>query len=92
MRGKELDLLRERQKLNITIFTVAVLVGLLAALFIAYRRKNQRYRQIVRQQHELIQKEKTIKELYSQSEGGRKYTVSSLSDEKGKRCFRNSRN
>lgn len=83
LRGKELDLLRERQKLNITIFTVAVLVGLLAALFIAYRRKNQRYRQIVRQQHELIQKEKTIKELYSQSEGGRKYTVSSLSDEKG---------
>lgn len=42
LRGKELDLLRERQKLNITIFTVAVLVGLLAALFIAYRRKNQR--------------------------------------------------
>ena len=87
MRGKELDLLRERQKLNITIFTVAVLVGLLAALFIAYRRKNQRYRQIVRQQHELIQKEKTIKELYSQSEGGRKYTVSSLSDEKGQALF-----
>ena len=87
LRGKELDLLRERQKLNITIFTVAVLVGLLAALFIAYRRKNQRYRQIVRQQHELIQKEKTIKELYSQSEGGRKYTVSSLSDEKGQALF-----
>ena len=56
-------------------------------MFIAYRRKNQRYRQIVRQQHELIQKEKTIKELYSQSEGGRKYPVSSLSDEKGQALF-----
>ena len=87
LRGKELDLLREKQKLDITILTVAILVGLLAALFIAYRRKNQRYRQIVRQQHELIQKEKTIKELYGRSEEGKKYTVSSLSDEKGLALF-----
>lgn len=87
LRGKELDLLREKQKLDITILTVAILVGLLAALFIAYRRKNQRYRQIVRQQHELIQKEKTITELYDRSEEGKKYTFSSLSDEKGLTLF-----
>lgn len=87
LRGKELDLLRERQKLNIAIFAVVFLSGLLAVLVIAYRRKNQYYRQIVRQQHDLIQKEKVIGELYVQTEGERRYAVSSLSDEKGQALF-----
>lgn len=87
LRGKELDLLRERQKLNITVFVVVILLGLLAALVVTYRRKNQRYRQIVRQQRELIRKEEVIEKLYGQSDSGMKYTVSSLSDEKGQALF-----
>ena len=69
LREKELDLLREKQKLNVTIFVVVILAGLLAALFITYWRKNQRYRQIVRQQHELIRREQVIEKLYGQSDG-----------------------
>ena len=87
LREKELDLLREKQKLNVTVFVVVILAGLLAALFITYWRKNQRYRQIVRQQHELIRREQVIEKLYGQSDGSGKYTVSSLSDEKGQALF-----
>ncbi len=87
LRGKKLDLLREKQKLNVTVFAVVILTGLLLALFITYRRKNRHYRQIVRQQHELIRKEKIIEKLYGQSDNSGKYTVSSLSDEKGQVLF-----
>ena len=88
LRGKELDLLRERQKLNAAVFAGAVLIASLAVLMVAYRRKTLRYRRIVRQQWEILRKERMFDELYGRPvETGEKYTLSSLSDERGQRLF-----
>lgn len=88
LRDRKLDLLHERHKLNATVFAVAVLAVLLAILAVAYRRKTMRYRQIVRQQWEILCKERRLDEMSDRlAEESQKYTVSSLSDEKGQRLF-----
>ncbi len=86
---KELALLHESHKLNVTIFLVVMIVGISFGVIIYYRRKNQRYKQIVRQQLELINREKQIEKLSGSSNiaGQEKYTVSSLSEEKGLTLF-----
>lgn len=68
IREKELALLRERQKLNLSVLVAVLLAGLIAGLLVAIRRKNRRYREIVRQQHELIRREKLLERLHA-SEG-----------------------
>lgn len=88
LRDRKLDLLHERHKLNATVFAVAVLAVLLVVLTVAYRRKTMRYRQIVRQQWEILCKERRLDEMSDRlAEESQKYTVSSLSDEKGQRLF-----
>ena len=86
---KELALLRQKQKLNITLFTSLLLVGILAASVAGQRRKNLRYRQIVRQQHELIRKEKQIEQL-TQPRSAKNETRAAgipFPDEKGQELF-----
>lgn len=86
---KELALLKQKQKLNITLFLFFLLIGVLAALIIGQRRKNRHYRQIVRQQHELIQKEKAIEQLSHLQcpESTMCDTTAQLSDEKELKLF-----
>lgn len=86
---KELALLKQKQKLNITFLLTFLLVGTLAALIIGQRRKNRRYRQIVRQQHELIRKEKAIERLSHLEHSGNTVPdeVPPLPDEKGQKLF-----
>lgn len=82
IREKELALLRERQKLNLTVLVAALLVLLIAVLLATVRRKNRRYREIVRQQHELIRKEKMIERLRAAEGPGGRDTDTSSTDEK----------
>lgn len=84
LREKELVLLRQEQKLDVAVLVAIVLVGVVIGLWTDNRRKNRRYRQIAIQQHDLMHKERVIEEL---QERGGKYTVSSLSDEKGQALF-----
>lgn len=63
LREKELDLLRQKKRLEATLFLVVLLSGALVVLLVSNRRRNLRYRQIVRQQHELIEKERVIEQL-----------------------------
>lgn len=83
IREKELALLHERQKLNVALFVAILLVGVVVGLWVSNRRKNRRYRQIATQQHELMRRERAIE----QQQEADKYTVSSLSDEKGVALF-----
>lgn len=64
---KEVALLRQRQKTNITLCITLFFVGVLSVLIVGQRRKNRRYRQIVQQQYDLIEKEKQL-ERFAASE------------------------
>ena len=81
LQEKEVKLMSKSKNLNVTIFVIVILVGLSVALWLLYRSKNLRYRQIVRQQHDLLRKEKQLEEL------SEKYVASSLSEEKGQNLF-----
>jgi AraC-like DNA-binding protein len=78
---QKLAFLRQRQKLNVTVSATLLFIGVSVMLWISIRSKNRRYRQIVRQQHELLRKEKMIDDL------SEKYTASSLSQEMGQSLF-----
>jgi AraC-like DNA-binding protein/Tfp pilus assembly protein PilF len=81
IQNQKLAIMSQRQTLNITIFVIVLLVGVSVVLFISYRNKNRRYRRIVLQQRELIEKEKRLDAL------SEKYTLSALSQERGQSLF-----
>lgn len=65
-----------------------MLAAVLAALLVAYRRKVLRYRQIARQQWEILRKERMLDQRYGQSEGlNEKPAAAPLPDKKIQALF-----
>lgn len=62
IQAKELQLVKESKKLQITIFIVVILFIVTGATYILYKKNKQMYRQIVRQHQEYLQREKLNKE------------------------------
>lgn len=62
IQAKELQLVKESKKLQITIFILLISFIVIGAIYILYKKNNQMYRQIVRQHQEYLQREKLNKE------------------------------
>ncbi len=61
---REMELFRERKKLEVIILLFAIVAGLAAMIYILYRRKNRMYREIVKQHHDYVQKIKRLDSGY----------------------------
>lgn len=81
IRQTGLTLANERKKANLVVFISIMLALSSVFLFVLWRRKNLRYRQIVLQQREFLRKERRLDEM------SEKYMVPRLSEEKGKNIF-----
>lgn len=62
IQAKELQLVKESKKLQITAFILILSFIVIGAIYLLYKRKNLMYRQIVRQHQEYLQREKLNKE------------------------------
>lgn len=58
IQAKELQLVKESKKLQITAFILILSFIVIGAIYLLYKRKNLMYRQIVRQHQEYLQREK----------------------------------
>ena len=92
LQEKELALLRGSKKMQITLLILVIILIALGATYILYRRRNKMYKQIARQQHDLVKMGRVFEETNIPSEtvvgiSEDKYSNSSLSDEKGLHMF-----
>lgn len=60
LKQNRITLIQEQKKLQLSALLLVILLGTLAVIYILYQRKNKMYRQIVRQQHEFVRKEKRL--------------------------------
>lgn len=58
LQEKEIELLRKNQNTQILVFILAIIILAAIALYVLYRRKNNMYKKIVKQQHDFIKREK----------------------------------
>lgn len=61
LKQKELQLMREGKKLQVSIFMLVIILTVAGMIYILYSRKNRMYRQLVMQHQEYLQKEKQFK-------------------------------
>ncbi len=60
MDEKELELVRESHKLQVTVFILIIVLLVLAATYILYTRKNAMYRRLVKQYESYVKKDKAL--------------------------------
>ena len=58
LRKSEIDLIRQQRRFQLLLLLLLFAVGISTVVYILYRRKDKRYKQIVRQQYEFLKKEK----------------------------------
>ncbi len=96
----KLVILREEKKFQITLLICLIVIVISVAVLVYYRRKNEMYRQLVKQRHEFMQKTGQILPLPPPRSAGierytdlsylssaTKYSDSPLSDERGQELF-----
>jgi len=84
LQEKELELLKRNQGIQMIAFALLVVVLILAGVYLLYRRKNSMYKRLVMQQHDFLEKEKRMGSSHACADANEpKYSLSSLSDEKG---------
>lgn len=88
----KLEILKGERRLQISILIIVIIFIALGAIYILYRRKNKNYLTIVRQNREGLNKERWYQERLEELTGtpnskADKYSMSSLTDEKGHRLF-----
>lgn len=89
--GKEI-LLQNEKKMQYLLFAFVLIVFILSATYLSYYRKNKLYLQIVKRNQEAVKRESALlRELNELKESTgkdpEKYSVSSLSDEKGVKLY-----
>lgn len=62
IRQNRIVIIQEQKKLQVAVLIMIVILTALAATYLMYKRQNNMYRQIVRQQHEFLKKEKRLKD------------------------------
>ena len=86
LQEKELELVKKHQNTQLIAFALVVIIIIAIGLSVLYRRKNAMYKQLVRQQHDFLQREKqkeTADSIVSDRDTEPKYSVSSLTGKKG---------
>lgn len=86
LQEKELELVKKHQSTQLIAFALVVIIIISLALSLLYRRKNAMYKQLVKQQHDFLQREKqkeALESLVLEKGAEPRYSVSSLTDEKG---------
>lgn len=90
----KLEILRGERRLQISILVIVIIFIGLGAIYILYRRKNKNYLTIVKQNHEALNKERWYRERLEKyadalddKGNGNKYSMSSLTNEKGLKLF-----
>lgn len=64
IKEREMELYKERRKLEVTIILLGVIIGIAVVIYILYNRKNRMYGEIVRQHHDYTEKMKRITSEY----------------------------